>query len=166
MPMRSQCAGGTAWHVPRIRGTCGAATSSTTSQIVDTPWGAVSQYKHKFQHLFHSTSQVVYFHFPNYLRRKQIPLQELNRADADNVNVLPLLMQVHPDIKVTFEHTGLALRSHHAASRWQWVVVGAFVFLTDERLQVWFGDVRQLAAFARDENRDCDGECEDASTGT
>ena len=136
------------------------------SQIVDTPWGAVSQYKHKFQHLFHSTSQVVYFHFPNYLRRKQIPLQELNRADADNVNVLPLLMQVHPDIKVTFEHTGLALRSHHAASRWQWVVVGAFVFLTDERLQVWFGDVRELAAFACDENRDRDGECEDASTDT
>ena len=46
------------------------------------------------------------------------------------------------------------------------MLVGAFVFLTDERLQVWFGDVRELAAFARDENRDCDGECEDASTGT
>ena len=100
------------------------------------------------------------------MRRKQIPLQELNRADADNVNVLPLLMQVHPDTKVTFEHTGIGLRSHHAASPWHWVVVGAFVFLTDERLRVWFGDVREPAAFARDENRDCDGECEDASTGT
>ena len=52
------------------------------------------------------------------------------------------------------------------ACAWQWVLVGAFVFLTDERLQVWFGDVRELAAFARDENRDCDGECEAASAGT
>ena len=63
-------------------------------------------------------------------------------------------------------HDFYDMRSHHAASPWHWVLVGAFVFLTDERLQVWFGDVRELAAFARDENRDCDGECEAASAGT
>ena len=37
------------------------------SQMADTPFGSVSQYKHKFRHLFHSTSQVVYFHYPSYM---------------------------------------------------------------------------------------------------
>ena len=44
------------------------------SQMADTPFGSVSQYKHKFRHLFHSTSQVVYFHYPSYMRRKQVAL--------------------------------------------------------------------------------------------
>ena len=136
------------------------------SQIVDCPWGSITQYAHSFVHLFHSTSQVVYFHSPNYERRRQKKMQELEAEDVDNVHLLPLLLQVEPTISVTYEHTGLGLRRHHALSRWQWCIVGGFVLLVDDSMQVWFGDARQLLALAREKHRQRDGEAEQPSAGT
>lgn len=119
------------------------------SQVVDSPWGSVTQYAHRFVHLFHSVSQVVYYHFPTYERRRQKPLQDLVGDTVDNVHVLPLLLQQEPSIGVVYEHTGLGVREQHARTPWQWVVVGGFVLLSDSNLDVWFGDARQLLAFAR-----------------
>ena len=118
------------------------------SQIVDAPWGAVTQYAHNFVHLFHSVSQVVYYHYPNYNRRRQKPLADLDCDAPDNVHLLPQLLEQEPAIEVTFEHTGLGVLQHHAGAAWRWVVVGAHVLLADRAMQFWFGDARQLLAFA------------------
>ena len=41
---------------------------------------------------------------------------------------------------MTYEHTGPGLREHHAKSKWQWAVVGPFVLLVSDTMQVWHGD--------------------------
>ena len=78
----------------------------------------------------------------------------------------PLLLEQEPAIEVTFEHTGLGVLQHHAGAAWRWVVVGAHVLLADRAMQFWFGDARQLLAFAREKHRQRDGEAEQPSAGT
>ncbi len=64
-------------------------TFFTYSMISDCVVGSITQYAHRFTHLFHSVSQVVYYNFPSYNRQTQLQLEELRRADAPAVNVLP-----------------------------------------------------------------------------
>tara|TARA_Y100000389_G_C17466400_1_gene526064 strand:- start:536 stop:1633 length:1098 start_codon:yes stop_codon:yes gene_type:complete len=104
------------------------------SQMADTPFGSVSQYKHKFRHLFHSTSQVVYFHYPSYIRRKQVALSVLQAQGAEPIALLPLLMQVQPDMKVLHEHTGIGHKHTHSQNKWHWSVVGNRVLLTNSQM--------------------------------
>lgn len=123
------------------------------SQIADTPLGAVSQYKHKFRHLFHSTSQVVYFHYPSYVRRKQIPLPSLQAHGAEAVALLPLLMQVQPEMKVLHEHTGAGFKAMHNRSGWHWTVVGNRILLTNQDMKHFDADdLRTLLLYAQQQD--------------
>jgi len=118
------------------------------SQIADTPMGAITQYKHKFRHLFHSTSQVVFYHYPTYSRRKQLSMDDLQAADAEPIALLPLIMQAAPTIPIIHEHTGAGLQAVHARNKWQFVVVGKIVLLSDSAMRIYHGDLRKLLAFA------------------
>lgn len=118
------------------------------SMIADTPWGAISQYKAKFVHLFHSTSQVVYFHYPSYTRRRQLSMAQLQEDKVEAILLLPLAMQYAPLIPVIHEHTGAGLQSVHARHKWQWIVIGKFVLLCDKGMNVYHGDVRDLLVHA------------------
>jgi hypothetical protein len=111
-----------------------------THMIVTVPVGTVVQYKDKFRHLFHSVSQVVYFHYPAYQRTKQLSLEELKKVPAPACNLLPLLQQLHPTVPVLFEHTAAGLRTAHDRQPFAWVVLGPFVVLVNSSMQSYCSD--------------------------
>jgi hypothetical protein len=122
------------------------------STAADCPVGAILQYKHRFRFLFHSVSQVVYFHYPSYQRRKQLPLVELQAHGAPHLNLLPLLAQVVVDMPILAEHSGLGLRTTHARHPWAWAVVAQRVLLIDSDLRVFCAcDIRKLLLHANPE---------------
>lgn len=80
--------------------------------------GSILAYKHQFHGLFHDVSQVAYFLYPTYSRAVQKPIAEILASDACGINILPLLMQVKPDVPVLFEHTSEKAKQH----KWAWLV--------------------------------------------
>lgn len=87
--------------------------------------GSILAYKHQFHGLFHDVSQVAYFLFPTYSRAIQKPIAELLNGNVCGVNLLPLLMQVKPDVPVLFEHTAEKAKNH----KWAWLVWHHHIFL-------------------------------------
>lgn len=136
------------------------------SIVTDCPIGSIIQYKNKFRALFHSVSQVIYFHYPSYSRQRQIPLEEVTSIsqismveEGDEgglakatkhmldcqINILPLLLQVEPDATLLFEHTGAGHRPTLAKNAWNWVIMGRFVLLIDRHMNVYTAnDLRSL----------------------
>ena len=108
------------------------------SMISDCPVGSILQYKHKFRYLFHSVSQVIFFHYPSYERQKQMPLCKLQSDHAPHINVLPLLAQVKTDIPILTEHTGMGNRLKHAETDWSWAIVGTFALLVNRNLESFY----------------------------
>lgn len=80
--------------------------------------GSILAYKHQFQGLFHDVSQVAYFLYPTYSRAVQKPIGEIISGNVSGVNILPLLMQVKPDVPVLMEHTAEKAKQH----KWAWMV--------------------------------------------
>ena len=107
------------------------------SMTADCMPGSVVQYVHKFAYLFHSISQVVYYNFPTYNRQRQLPLEKLQEANAPDINLLPLLTELRPDIPVLCEHTGAGHRATHAQHKWSWVLWTQYVFLVDGEMKVY-----------------------------
>lgn len=97
--------------------------------------GAVCQYKHEFGELFHSLSQVVYYHAPNYDRRRQLPLAALNARGAPAAHVLPLVSEIAPDVPVLFEHTGAGFRGATARHAFSWCLCRGIVVLVDRDMR-------------------------------
>ena len=119
------------------------------SMIADCPVGSILQYKHKFRYLFHSVSQVIFFHYPSYERQKQIPLLKLQEVQAPHINLLPLLAQVKTDIPILTEHTGLGNRLRHAETEWSWAIIGTFTLLVNRDLQTFYAqDLKRLLLHA------------------
>lgn len=106
------------------------------TMISDIPFGAITQYKHRFRFLFHSPSQVIFFHYPSYQRHKQPKLEHINTPQASGLEVVPLLLQINPDIKVLYEHTGLGYAKKHAEC-WHWVVVAGHVLLVNTAMEAY-----------------------------
>ena len=122
-------------------------TFFTHSMTSDCVVGTIAQYAHRFAHLYHSVSQVVYYNFPSYARQAQLPLAELNRANAPAVNVLPLLTELRPDVPVLFEHTGAGCRAQHRKHSWSWVLWSRFVILVNTEMRSFVAaDIRTLLA--------------------
>jgi len=118
------------------------------SMVADCAPGAITQYKHKFQFLFHSISQVVYYHYPTYERQRQQPLPMLSEYAAPGVNLLPLLLQVNLDMPHFYEHTGAGLHSAFSAHAFSWVLVSGYILLVDRSGAVFCAeDLRSLLLF-------------------
>jgi hypothetical protein len=141
-------------------------TFFTHSMTADCVVGTVIQYTHKFSYLFHSISQAIYYNRPNYMRQRQLPLACLlepttektssssapaGHSGPGSVNLLPLLLELAPDIPVLFEHTGAGHRGTHARHEWAWVMWVDFVLLVDADMNAWAAlDARALAALLDD----------------
>ena len=68
------------------------------------------------------------------------------------MNLLPLLLQVNPDIPLFYEHTGAGLRSAYAAHAFSWVFVSGYVLLLDRAGEVFCAeDLRSLLLHTRRE---------------
>lgn len=115
------------------------------AMIATVPLGSIVQYKDKFRHLFHSVSQVVYYHFPAYQRTKQLTIEQLQQEDTAVEHLLPLIQQLHPMVPVLYEHTGAGLREAHERHPFAWVVLGSYVVLVDRQMQSYAAkDLRSL----------------------
>lgn len=115
------------------------------AMIATVPLGSIVQYKDKFRHLFHSVSQVVYYHFPAYQRTKQLTIEQLQQEDTAVEHLLPLIQQLHPMVPVLYEHTGAGLREAHERHPFAWVVLGSCVVLVDRQMQSYAAkDLRSL----------------------
>tara|TARA_B110001450_G_scaffold30661_1_gene26739 strand:+ start:7569 stop:8453 length:885 start_codon:yes stop_codon:yes gene_type:complete len=99
------------------------------SMVADLGPGAIIQYKNKFRFLFHSVSQVIYFHYPAYDRQVQRPLHEIVCYGSPANSLLPLLRQIDPDIPVLYEHTGAGHAPTHSNLKWSWVLAGGHIVL-------------------------------------
>lgn len=120
-------------------------TFFSLSMTSDCMPGSVVQYVHKFAYLFHSISQVVYYNYPTYNRQRQLPLADLQQANVNAVNMLPLLTELRPDIPVFCEHTGAGCIDTHKQHKWSWILWTHFVFLLDADMNVYAAkDLRTL----------------------
>lgn len=91
---------------------------------------------------------MIFYHYPDYIRRKQLSMQQLSEEGGDPIALLPLLMQINPTIPVLHEHTGAGWQEAHEKNKWQWVVLGKFVLMSDRGMRIYHADLRRLLAFA------------------
>lgn len=100
--------------------------------------GSIVAYKNKFAGLFHDVSQVAYYLFPTYTRPVQKAMTDLLLEDEGvaGVNILPLLMQVVPDVPVVMEHTTAATKQH----KWSWLVWHEHILLCQEDGNIYCAD--------------------------
>jgi hypothetical protein len=98
--------------------------------------GSILAYKHQFHGLFHDVSQVAYFLFPTYSRAVQKPINEILSGSVTGANILPLLMQVKPDVPVLFEHTAEKAKQH----KWAWLVWHHHILLSHVDGAVYCGE--------------------------
>lgn len=90
-------------------------------------------YVHDFRGLFNCISQVVYFHNPQYERRKQerkdVDAVSKGSGQIEMIQLLPCYMQLHPDILVEHEDTCIFAPSHHEKQKWAWLIMGRKIYL-------------------------------------
>jgi len=77
-------------------------TYYTHAMHADIPPAARIAYKQEFAGMYHSITQVVYFHFPDYHRTPHAPLSEL-RQGTKLIHALALTLQLRPEMKVVME---------------------------------------------------------------
>jgi hypothetical protein len=92
------------------------------SMFSDLPPAARLIYKQDFAGMYHCVTQVVYFHYPDYERSRQKPLDEI-RAGMSPKHCLSVALELHPDIPVVME-------DEMWRDGWNWMLVsGGKVFL-------------------------------------
>jgi len=119
------------------------------SIIADCTVGSILTYKHTFKDQFNDCSQVVYYNCNgNYNRQRQIPLSDIKSVSACPLNVIPLLIQLKPDMPVLYEHTGACTNEMCSRAPWTWVVLNRHVFLCDDKHNVYVANsIYELFAF-------------------
>lgn len=90
----------------------------------DLPPAARILYKQDFAGMYHCVTQVVYYHYPSYERRRQKDLQAI-REGASSVHALSAALELHPTIPVVME-------DEPRPPGWHWVLLGSGrVYLID-----------------------------------
>lgn len=91
-------------------------------------------YMHNFSGLYNCISQPTYFHNPDYERRVQLPLAEVQTGKHD-IHTLPALMQMYPEIVLLYEDDDIQQKMKAARAKliykptspymWAWIVTAA-----------------------------------------
>jgi hypothetical protein len=100
---------------------------------MDIPPAARLIYRQDFAGFYNCISQVVYFHFPSYERKVQLPLKTL-RTGKHPIYALAPLMEMFPDITLAYEDEPLD------DGAWHWVVMGYRVYLVSPRMEIFYSD--------------------------
>ena len=101
------------------------------SMVSDCLPASILIYKHKFKEMFNDPSQVLYFHQPTYTRQRQVEFESITSQSAGDINVLPIILQIKPDVPVFFEHTGACNSSTCSAEPWSWLAIHRHIVLCD-----------------------------------
>lgn len=95
------------------------------AMYADIPPASRVVYKQDFAGMYHSITQVVYFHFPDYARKRQIGLEDI-RSGKSHLHCLSVAMELRPDIPLTLE-------DDMWKEGWNWLLVsGGKVYLVSK----------------------------------
>jgi hypothetical protein len=91
-------------------------------------------YMHDYKGLYNCVSQVIYFHNPEYERRpqerKRIEQVSKGSDGIEMVQLIPSIMQMHPDIVVENEETNIFMPSNKKCkNKWCWLFMGQTIYL-------------------------------------
>jgi len=100
----------------------------TATMYDDIMIGSLLQYMHRFAGMFHSVSQVAYFHNPEYQRRRPPEGVEDLLRERPAIDKVPTLQQIYPDIELFHESTSWD-QLPKEEKRWLWVHTPGLVFL-------------------------------------
>ena len=101
------------------------------SMVSDCIPASILVYKHKYKEMFNDPSQVIYFHQPTYRRQRQVEFESITTLSAADINVLPIILQIKPDVPVLFEHTGACNSTACSTEPWSWLVMHRHILLCD-----------------------------------
>jgi hypothetical protein len=101
------------------------------SMVMDCLPASIIMYKHTYKEMFNDPSQVMYFHQPTYKRPRQLEFENIISMSARDVNVLPIITQIKPDVPILFEHSGACSSSACSAEPWSWLVIHKHIVLCD-----------------------------------
>ena len=107
----------------------------------DLPPAARLLYRQDFAGFYNCVSQAVYFHFPSYERKVQLPLEDL-RARQPPMYMLAPLMEMYPEIPLRYEDERID------GASWSWVLMGARVYLARGVGEIYSTEGGLLAAAA------------------
>jgi hypothetical protein len=95
-------------------------------------------YRHNFAGMFNDISQVVYFHYPDYVRTAQISVDMMSE---NAMNSLSCIMNIIPQLRVMYDDEPWLPFGLLDASEWMWIV-------SVKRVYLWDGTQRKLLGSA------------------
>jgi len=102
------------------------------SMHMDLPPAARLLYREEFAGFYNCISQVIYFHFPEYPRKTQLTLEKIRSGLEPPLYSLAPLMEMYPEIHLCQED------EMWTQSAWNWVVMGARVYLVSPEKEIHY----------------------------
>jgi hypothetical protein len=87
-------------------------------------------YRHNFAGMFNDISQVVYFHYPDYVRSPQVSLDQMREH---GMNSLSCIMNIIPQLRVMYDDEPWLPFGLLDANEWVWIVSNKQIYLWDGR---------------------------------
>jgi hypothetical protein len=93
-------------------------------------------YRHNFAGMFNDISQVIYFHYPDYVRSPQVSIDQMSE---NAMNSLSCLVNIIPQLRVMYDDDPWLPFGLADASEWVWIV-------SVKRVYLWDGKQKKLLA--------------------
>jgi hypothetical protein len=104
------------------------------AMYADIPPASRITYKQDFAGMYHSITQVVFFHFPDYARKKQATMEQI-KSGKSQLHCLSVALELRPDIPVKMEDEQWDNNSYN------WVLLsGGKIYLVTPSREVWCAD--------------------------
>ena len=91
-------------------------------------------YRHNFSGMFNDISQVIYFHYPDYIRCAQVAVDQMI---DHGMNSLSCVMNIIPQLRVMYDDEPWLPFGLVDASEWMWI-------LSNKQIYLWDGRSRRL----------------------
>jgi hypothetical protein len=104
----------------------------------DLMMAAKLNYIHDFPGMFNNVSQVAYFHNPSYqqLVQERSDIDKVSRGVIESLHVIAPLMQLYPDIEITYEEAHIGLLQ--ASKKYAFVIMGKRVYLLTPSREIYY----------------------------
>lgn len=107
------------------------------SMVSDLHAGCITQYYHKHEDVFHSISQVLYFNWPSYARKRQCSIEKIHE-ERNFVNTMPLILEYFPNVPIFYEHNGALNFQKHNQYDFSWACVAGYTFLVKRDFTIFY----------------------------
>jgi hypothetical protein len=98
------------------------------------PVAAVINYKNDFSGFYSHISQVVYFHYPTYIRTQRVPYTDLDKASPQQI--LPALRLLFPIITIIHEEDKFDITK--PLGSWTWIVIPGRIYLAGPKKELYY----------------------------